>query len=194
MGAVRPPSGLQARQPMRDRGNRRPCRGARGNVRGAIRDPKCVFVAHGAHCARGHRPRGRLHAERDALRARVGALEAGSMCCARSPSPSTIATRCAPRPREKQGLKTKLGFTFRYSPAMQYAKSLIDEGFIGTPFIFNGYEQNSQWLNPDTPASPGESRGRSVGDPGVVARGYGRRSWTSDISSWAAASAGSSGR
>ena len=51
----------------------------------------------------------------------------------------------------RQGLKTKVGFTFRYSPAMQYAKSLIDEGFIGTPFIFNGYEQNSQWLNPETP-------------------------------------------
>jgi predicted dehydrogenase len=51
----------------------------------------------------------------------------------------------------KQGVKTKLGFTFRYSPAMQYAKTLIDEGFIGTPFIFNGYEQNSQWLDPKTP-------------------------------------------
>jgi predicted dehydrogenase len=50
-----------------------------------------------------------------------------------------------------KGLKTKLGFTFRYSPAMQYAKSLIDDGFIGTPFIFNGYEQNSQWLDPQTP-------------------------------------------
>jgi len=50
-----------------------------------------------------------------------------------------------------RGLKTKLGFTFRYSPGVQYAKSLIDEGFVGTPFIFNGYEQNSQWLDPQTP-------------------------------------------
>ena len=48
-------------------------------------------------------------------------------------------------------LKTRLGFTFRYSPAMRYMKSLIDEGFIGTPFIFNGYEQNSQWLDPLNP-------------------------------------------
>jgi predicted dehydrogenase len=48
-------------------------------------------------------------------------------------------------------LKTRLGFTFRFSPAMQYMKSLIDEGFIGRPFIFNGYEQNSQWLDPATP-------------------------------------------
>src|SRR4030095_12231487 len=25
------------------------------------------------------------------------------------------------------------------------------DGFIGTPFFFNGYEQNSQWLHPLTP-------------------------------------------
>ncbi|MBI3504211.1 MAG: Gfo/Idh/MocA family oxidoreductase [Proteobacteria bacterium] len=50
-----------------------------------------------------------------------------------------------------KGLKTKLGFTFRYSPAMRYMKTLIDEGFVGTPFIYNGYEQNSQWLDPRNP-------------------------------------------
>ena len=50
-----------------------------------------------------------------------------------------------------KGLKTKLGFTFRYSPGVQYAKSLIDEGFTGPPFFFNGYEQNSQWLDPLNP-------------------------------------------
>ena len=52
---------------------------------------------------------------------------------------------------KSKGLKTKLGFTFRYSPAMQYMKELIDEGFVGTPFMFNGFEQNSQWLDPNTP-------------------------------------------
>ncbi len=50
-----------------------------------------------------------------------------------------------------RGLKTKLGFTFRYAPAVQYAKSLIDSGFVGEPYIFNGYEQNSQWIDPKTP-------------------------------------------
>jgi predicted dehydrogenase len=50
-----------------------------------------------------------------------------------------------------RGLRTKVGFTFRYSPAMRYAQHLVDEGFIGTPFIFNGYEQNSQWLDPAVP-------------------------------------------
>jgi predicted dehydrogenase len=52
---------------------------------------------------------------------------------------------------ERKGLKTKLGFTFRYSPGVQFAKSMIDDGFTGQPFIFNGYEQNSQWLDPQTP-------------------------------------------
>lgn len=50
-----------------------------------------------------------------------------------------------------QGLKTKVGLTFRYSPAMRYMRELVAGGFVGTPFIFNGYEQNSQWLDPATP-------------------------------------------
>src|SRR5207244_6485509 len=60
-------------------------------------------------------------------------------------------TRRAAGLARSRGLKTKLGFTFRYSPGVQYAKSLIDEGFVGTPFIFYGLEQNSQWLDPQTP-------------------------------------------
>jgi len=48
-------------------------------------------------------------------------------------------------------LKTKVGFTFRYSPAVRYMKELIDEGWVGTPYIYNAYEQNSQWIDPQTP-------------------------------------------
>jgi predicted dehydrogenase len=58
--------------------------------------------------------------------------------------------RLARRAREK-GLKTKLGFTFRYAPALRYMRALVADGFIGDPFIFNGYEQNSQWLDPHVP-------------------------------------------
>jgi len=61
-------------------------------------------------------------------------------------------------------LLTKVGFTFRYSPGVRYAKSLIDRGFVGTPFIFNGYEQNSQWLNPATPLRQVDSNA----DPSVL--------------------------
>jgi len=53
----------------------------------------------------------------------------------------------------QKGLKTKVGLTFRYAPAMMYMKDLIDQGFIGTPFIFNGYEQNSQFISPDEPVT-----------------------------------------
>ena len=59
---------------------------------------------------------------------------------------------------KSKGLKTKVGFTFRYSPAMRYMKELINSGYIGVPFIYNGYEQNSQWINPQTPL-------RQVPDP-----------------------------
>ena len=55
-----------------------------------------------------------------------------------------------------KGLKTKLGFTFRYAPAVMYAKDLIDQGFVGDPYVFNGYEQNSQWIDPGTPLRQAE--------------------------------------
>lgn len=51
----------------------------------------------------------------------------------------------------RRGLKTRVGLTFRFSPAMRYMRELVAEGFVGTPFIFNGYEQNSQWLDPQNP-------------------------------------------
>src|SRR5215471_11431106 len=71
------------------------------------------------------------------------------------------------------GLRTKLGFTFRYAPAIQYAKDLIDAGFVGEPYIFNGFEQNSQWIDPATPLRQFDPEH----DPGQVAvssiEGYG---------------------
>jgi predicted dehydrogenase len=83
--------------------------------------------------------------------------------------------------RSKQ-LKTKLGFTFRYSPGVQYAKSLIDEGFVGRPFIFNGYEQNSQFLDPMNPLRQVDASA----DPTVIQtsslEGYGAP--IMDISHW----------
>jgi predicted dehydrogenase len=80
------------------------------------------------------------------------ALEAGKhVLCEKPVSSNFHETRRAADLARGKRLKTKLGFTFRYSPGIRYAKSLIDEGFVGRPFIFNGYEQNSQWLDPRTP-------------------------------------------
>jgi predicted dehydrogenase len=73
----------------------------------------------------------------------------------------------------ERGLRTKLGFTFRYAPAIRYAKELIDSGFVGDPFIFNGFEQNSQWLEPATPLRQVDT----AANPGQIAvssiEGYG---------------------
>ncbi len=66
---------------------------------------------------------------------------------------------------ESRGLKTKVGLTFRYAPAVMYMFDLIREGFIGQPFIFNGYEQNSQWLDPDNPMDKRVHKTRPVGEP-----------------------------
>jgi len=82
-------------------------------------------------------------------------------------------TRQAAALAAERGLRTKLGFTFRYAPAIQYAKELIDSGFVGEPYIFNGYEQNSQWLDPATPLRQVDPDA----DPGQIAvssiEGYG---------------------
>jgi predicted dehydrogenase len=63
-----------------------------------------------------------------------------------------------------KNLKTKVGLTFRYAPAIQYMYELIREGFIGQPFIFNGFEQNSQWIDPDNPMDKRIHRVPPVGE------------------------------
>jgi predicted dehydrogenase len=80
------------------------------------------------------------------------ALDAGKhVLCEKPVAYDFRQTRALAEKARQKGLKTKLGFTFRYSPGVQFARSLLDEGFVGTPFIFNGYEQNSQWLDPQVP-------------------------------------------
>jgi len=80
------------------------------------------------------------------------ALEAGKHVLCEKPIAydfrDTLRARDLARSR---GVKTKVGLTFRYSPAMRYMRELVADGFVGTPFVFNGFEQNSQWLNPATP-------------------------------------------
>lgn len=74
---------------------------------------------------------------------------------------------------ESKGLKTKLGFTFRYAPATMYAAELLAQGFIGEPYMLNAFEQNSQWLDPATPLR----QRHAAADPEVIAvssiEGYG---------------------
>jgi len=50
-----------------------------------------------------------------------------------------------------RGVRTKLGFTFRYSPAIRQIKDWILDGSLGEIFHIHGFEQNSQFLDPDVP-------------------------------------------
>src|SRR5205814_3973825 len=46
--------------------------------------------------------------------------------------------------------------TFRYSPAVRCLKDLLTRGDLGTPYIYNAYEQSSQWLSPRSPLRSAE--------------------------------------
>jgi predicted dehydrogenase len=86
------------------------------------------------------------------------ALEAGKhVLCEKPVHRDARQTRRAAELAAAKGLKTKLGFTFRYAPAVMMAKDLIDQGFVGEPYVFNGYEQNSQWIDPATPLRQAEA-------------------------------------
>lgn len=80
------------------------------------------------------------------------ALEAGKHCLVEKPVCHDFRDvwRAHALARSK-GLKTKVGLTFRYAPAVMYMFDLIAQGFVGQPYVFNGFEQNSQWLDPDNP-------------------------------------------
>ncbi len=67
-----------------------------------------------------------------------------------------LATAAAPAfaaaaAASRRGVRTKLGFTFRYSPAIRQVKRWIEDGSLGEIFHIHGFEQNSQFLDPDVP-------------------------------------------
>ncbi|HSM59293.1 MAG TPA: Gfo/Idh/MocA family oxidoreductase [Longimicrobiales bacterium] len=93
-------------------------------------------------------------------------LEAGKHCLVEKPVCHDYRdVRRAHELARSKGLKTKVGLTFRYAPAVLYVFELIREGFVGQPFVFNGYEQNSQWLDPDNPMDKRIHRTRPQGEP-----------------------------
>ncbi|MBL8702921.1 MAG: Gfo/Idh/MocA family oxidoreductase [Alphaproteobacteria bacterium] len=55
------------------------------------------------------------------------------------------------RAAEAAKLRTKVGFTFRYSPALRRIRAWIEDGTIGDVFHVHGLEQNSQFLDPMFP-------------------------------------------
>ena len=57
----------------------------------------------------------------------------------------------AARAADEAGVRTKLGFTFRYSPAIRQLQRWVADGTLGEIFHVHGLEQNSQFLDPDYP-------------------------------------------
>lgn len=57
----------------------------------------------------------------------------------------------AARAAREAGVRTKLGFTFRYSPAVRQLHAWIQDGTLGEIFHLHGFEQNSQFLDPHFP-------------------------------------------
>jgi predicted dehydrogenase len=48
-------------------------------------------------------------------------------------------------------LVTHMGFTFRYSPAVQNLRDLVLDGFEGEVYHLQGFEENAQLVDPNTP-------------------------------------------
>jgi predicted dehydrogenase len=105
----------------------------------------------------------------------VDALSAGKhVLCEKPVHTDYRKTREAAELAASKRLRTKLGFTFRYAPAVMYAKELIDSGFVGEPYIFNGFEQNSQWIDPATPLRQFDAHANPDGEIAVSSiEGYG---------------------
>jgi predicted dehydrogenase len=93
-------------------------------------------------------------------------LEAGKHCLVEKPVCHDYRdVQRAYRLAQSKRLKTKVGLTFRYAPAVQYMFELVRDGFIGQPYVFNGYEQNSQWLDPDVPADKRIHKTKPINEP-----------------------------
>lgn len=82
----------------------------------------------------------------------LAAIRAGKHVISEKPLAHDAADAfMAARLAEEHGVRTKLGFTFRYSPAIRQIKAWVDDGTLGEIFHVHGLEQNSQFLDPTYP-------------------------------------------
>ncbi len=82
----------------------------------------------------------------------LDAIAAGKHVMSEKPLHTEAAPAFDAATRAKaRGVRTKLGFTFRYSPAIRRLKGWIADGTLGQVFHIHGLEQNSQFLDPDFP-------------------------------------------
>lgn len=79
------------------------------------------------------------------------------------------ATKLVDKIKDKE-LIHHVGFTFRYSPVVRYVKKLIEEGTIGDIYHVQGFEQNGQLIDENTPLP---RRGFSKKTDSGALHGYG---------------------
>ena len=74
-----------------------------------------------------------------------------ALLCEKPLGHTLFETRQLYRQARRRKLVTHMGFTFRYSPAMQYVRDLVREGFVGEVYHLQGFEENAQLVDPTTP-------------------------------------------
>ena len=79
------------------------------------------------------------------------------------------------------GVVTKLGFVFRYSPALRQLRALVQDGYVGRVHSLTVYSQNPQFMDPSAPFHWKMDGARTGG--GVVVE-YGSHSL--DLARWIA--------
>ena len=108
------------------------------------------------------------------------ALEAGLPVLCEKPLARTVEEAAdLARRAERAGVATKLGFVFRYSPALRRLRELVREGYVGRPHTLIVYSQNPQFQDPRAPLHWKMERARTGG--GVFVE-YGSHSL--DLARW----------
>lgn len=115
----------------------------------------------------------------------LAAIEAGKHVLSEKPLAHDARDAfAAARAAKSKDVRTKLGFTFRYSPAIRQVHSWIQDGTLGEVFHVHGLEQNSQFLDPTFPLRqvPSDADASKLTPASIV--GYG--SHLIDIVRWCA--------
>jgi len=82
----------------------------------------------------------------------IGAAEAGKHIFCEKPLALTLKdARDMLKAAEKNGVKHQIGFNYRFAPAIQLAKKLIEQGKLGTIFHFRGLYLQDWIIDPEFP-------------------------------------------
>lgn len=94
----------------------------------------------------------------------AAAIEAGLPVLCEKPLARTVAEAAhLARRAEARGVVTKMGFVFRYSPALRHLWELVAEGHVGRVHTLVSVSQNAQFMDPATPLHWKMERARAGG-------------------------------